>query len=315
LVPYTNIASNDPIDDHAGPLSRSVMDTALCLDAISGYDGIDDRGLGAPKHNTTTFAADLRQLSATDLTGFKIGILREAFEQAANEPAMKEIVLAAAMKFKTLGATVEEVSVPDHNIGTAIWTIQQRISGCLTLMGKSHGRQGHGMTQLEAARLPWTQKMFDRCFPTTQNVLVNGLYLMEKFPSIYAKAINLSRRLRDAYEMAFKSYDVIVLPTTPYVAPAHGARSNPIATIQPTVGLTCNTAMFDVTGQPAMTIPIGWLPAKEKEDVFLPVGLQIVGALWADGKVLRAGHAWEQSFDWKKDKPFSNGLTEGTPQS
>lgn len=159
------------------------------------------------------------------------------------------------------------------------------------------------MTALEAARLPWTQEKFDECFPTTKNVLLNGAYLMQSFPSIYAKSLNLTRRLKDAYEKAFETYDVLILPTTSFVAPSHGTLTTPIATIQPTVGLTSNTAMFDATGQPAMTIPVDWLPAKEDPNVLLPVGMQIVGGMWQDGRVLRAGYAWEQKFNWRKLKP------------
>ncbi|TID13767.1 putative amidase protein [Venturia nashicola] len=303
LVPYTGITSNDAINDHAGPLSLKVMDTALCLDAISGYDGIDDRSVGAPRHGTTSFAADLRKSGTTNLEGFKIGILTEAFDQAIIDPDMKTAVLSAAEKFKQLGATVENVSIPDHLLGTAIWTIQQRISCYLTLTGQAHGRRGQGLTTLEATRLPWTQEKFNNCFPTTKNILSNGAYLLHSFPSIYAKSLNLTRRLKDAYEKVFETYDVLILPTTSFVAPRHGILTTPIATIQPTVGLTSNTAMFDATGQPAMTIPIDWLPAKEDANVFLPVGMQLVGGLWQDGKVLRAGYAWEQRFDWKSLKP------------
>lgn len=279
------------------------MDTALCLDAISGYDGIDDRSVGAPRHGTTSFATDLRKSGVTNLNGIKVGILTEAFEQAIVDPGMKTAVLSAAEKFKDLGATVEDVSIPDHLLGTAIWSIQQRISCYLTLMGQAHGRRGQGLTALEAARLPWTQEKFNECFPTTKNILSNGAYLMHSFPSIYAKCLNLTRRLKDAYEKSFETYDVLILPTTSFVAPRHGTLTTPIATIQPTIGLTSNTAMFDATGHPAMTIPVDWLPAKEDPNVYLPVGMQIVGGMWQDGKVLRAGYAWEQNFDWKKLKP------------
>lgn len=276
------------------------MDTALCLDAISGDDGIDDRCAGAPRHGSTTFAADLCTPTAADLTGFKVGVLLEAFDAEIVDSGMKAAVLAAAERFKALGATVTEVSVPDHHLGTAIWTIQQRISGSLTLLGKAHGRRGCGLNGLEAAKLPWTQDKFDRCFPTTKNTILNGLYLSENFPGLYGKALNLARRLRDAYERVLETYDVLILPTVSFVAPKHGQRSTPIATIAPTVGLTANTAVFDATGQPAMTIPVGWLPAKEDPDVRLPVGMQIVGGMWKDSKVLRAGHAWESRFNWRE---------------
>ncbi|KAF1815656.1 amidase signature enzyme [Eremomyces bilateralis CBS 781.70] len=308
LVPYTGIASNDAINDHAGPLASNTMDTALCLDAISGYDGIDDRCFGAPKPSSTTFAADLAAPSAADLRGFRIGILKEAFEQATVEPRMKTAVLSAANRFKELGATVAEVSVPDHNLGTAIWTIQQRIAGSLSLLGHTTGRRGQGLPALHAARLPWTQEKFDKCFPTTQNTMLNGLYLMERFPSIYAKTLNLIRRLTDSYDRVLKDYDVLILPTTPFVAPRHGTLTTPIATIEPTVGLTCNTAMFDATGHPALTLPVGWLSAKDNKDIYLPVGMQVIGGMWEDGKVLRAAYVWEQSFDWKAMKPVVNGM-------
>ncbi|OCT44044.1 Amidase [Cladophialophora carrionii] len=299
LVPYTGIVSNDAVDDHAGPVSRTVMDTALCLDAISGDDGIDDRCAGSLRHGSTSFAADLSAPTSTNLSGFKVGILKEAFDEAIVDPGMRAAVLAAAARFKDLGATVTEVSVPDHRFGTAAWTIQQRISGSQTLLGQAHGRRGYGLTGLETARLPWTQEKFDRCFPTTQNTMLNGLYLSENFPGLYGKALNLGRRLRDAYERVLETCDVLILPTVSFVAPKHGERSTPIATSAPTVGLTANTAVFDTTGQPAMTIPVGWLPAKEDPDVRLPVGMQIVSGMWKDSKVLRAGHGWESKFNWK----------------
>ncbi|THX15135.1 putative amidase [Aureobasidium pullulans] len=161
LVPYTGIASNDPIDDHAGPLARTVMEVAQCLDAISGYDAIDDRSLGAPKRGTTTFASDL--LSNPGAKGMRIGILTESFEIALLDKDVKDLVLSAAHKFKDLGATVEEVSVPMHPLGIAIWTIQQRISGYLALQGHQTGRHSYGLTGLEEAKLPWTQEKFDKC--------------------------------------------------------------------------------------------------------------------------------------------------------
>jgi hypothetical protein len=84
----------------------------------------------------------------------------------------------------------------------------------------------------------------------------------------------------------------------------------PIVTIQPIVGLASNTAMFNVTEQLAMTMPVDWLPAKEDPNVYLPTRMQIVGGMWQDGKVLRAGYVWEQKLDWKGLKPEVKGMKE-----
>ncbi|KAF9891205.1 hypothetical protein FE257_004769 [Aspergillus nanangensis] len=299
LVPFTGITSGDALNDHTGPISRTVLDAAQCLDCISGYDGIDDRSIGAPRHGATSYAKSL-QTGSTSLTGFKVGILTEGFSHYAVDPAVKSSVMAAAQKFSDLGAVVDEVSIPDHLHGPAIWTIQQRVSGSLTLLGQAHGRRGLCLTELEGERLPWTNESFQRAWPATKNVIMNGLYLTSQFPDLYSKATNIGRRLRDLYEEIFKQYDVVVMPTMPIIAPRHGKKGLPIDSVKPSMGLTINTAIFNVTGHPAMSIPVGFLPAKDDPQVQLPVGMQIVGGLWQESKVLQAGHAWETQFNWKE---------------
>jgi amidase len=73
----------------------------------------------------------------------KIGILKEAFEMPVLDIRVKDAVLCAAHKFSFLSTTVSEISIPFHPLSNAIWNIKQRISGCLTLQGKSHGRRGY----------------------------------------------------------------------------------------------------------------------------------------------------------------------------
>jgi amidase len=209
-------------------------------------------------------------------------------------------VFAAAEGFARLGATVEEVSVPGHLRGPALWTIQQRIAGVQNLLGHQHGRRGLYLTELEQGRLPWTTESFQSGFAATKNVIVNGLYLMDRFPGLYGKATNLGRQLRDSYEAVFEQYDVIIMPTAPVVAPRHGTKDDsPMDALKPSMGITINTAVFNVTGHPAMSIPVGVASSQTEPQVLLPVGMQIVGGLWKEGKVLRAGYAWEKAYDWR----------------
>ncbi|KAA8647086.1 hypothetical protein EYZ11_004109 [Aspergillus tanneri] len=298
LVPYSGITSGDAVNDHTGPLARNVLDVALCLDSISGYDGMDDRSLGSPPHGSTTYAQAL-QTGPTRLEGFKIGILAEGFEQEIVDPVVKSTVWAAACKFTDLGATVDEVSLPEHLHGPAIWTIQQRIAGSQNLLGHAHGRRGLSMTEMDRARLPWTNESFQRAFPSTKNVLINGMYLTARFPDLYSKTNNWGRKLRDRYNELFTKYDLVVMPTTPVVAPRHGKWGLPIDSIRPSMGLTINTAIFNVTGHPAMSLPVGFAPSPDDPQIRLPVGMQIVGGWWKESEVLRAGHVWETHFNWK----------------
>ncbi|KAJ5795130.1 Amidase [Penicillium paradoxum] len=304
-VPFTGIASGDALNDHAGPLARTTLDIARCLDVISGYDGIDDRSLGSSKPGTTQFALALQQ-NPNKLDGFKIGILVEGFDHSKIDPQVKSLVLTAAHRFKDLGATVEEVSLPEHLHGPAIWTIQQRVAGAQALLGHSTGRRGFYMTEMERARLPWTDDGFQRAFPSTKNVIINGLYLARKFPDLYGKTVNFGRYLSDKYEALFEKYDALVMPTTPIVAPQHGKRGLPLDSLSPSMGLTINTAVFNVTGHPAITLPVGLASAPVDDQIMLPVGMQIVGRLWEEEKILRAAHVWETHFDWKKMRCATN---------
>ena len=246
------------MNDHAGPLARSTLEVATCLDAISGYDGIDDRSLGSAKPGSTNFAGHL-QKGTGRLDGVKVGVLKEGFEHNAVSPDVRKSVKSAVRKLEELGATTEEVSLPDHLHGPAIWTIQQRIAGAQTLLGQNTGRRGLYTTEMEQSRLPWTDDGFQRAFPSTKNVIINGLYLMSRFPGLYGKTANIGRQLSDKYQALFEKYDVIVMPTTPVVAPRHGKRGLPLESLQPSMGLTINTAIFNVTGHPAISIPVGLL--------------------------------------------------------
>jgi amidase len=299
LVPYTGMSSGDAISDHAGPIARTVTDVASCLDAISGRDDFDDRTLGAHTHGSSTYA---RQLRST-VPGMRIAILKEGFEHRLVDENVKAMVLNAVNAFKSLGATVQEVTLPLHLEGPAIWTLQQRIAGTLGLMGFAHGRRGLFSTEFEAARRPWTNESFQKLFPSTKNTFINGLSLMKSYPGLYAKTLNVAQQLRDSYEDLFREYDLIVMPTTPFVAPTNPdwkRGDSPMAALKPSMGITINTAVFNVTGHPALSLPVGFAPSPEDSSVRLPVGMQIVGGLWQEQKILDAAFAWESSNQWRE---------------
>lgn len=293
------MSSGDPVSDHAGPIARTVKDIALCLEAISGRDDYDDRTLGAPIHGSTHYAQRLQK----SIAGYKIGVLKEGFEHRIVDQEVRNTVQNAVESFKRLGATVEEVSLPLHLEGPAIWTIQQRIAGTLGMLGYAHGRRGLFSTAYEAARQPWTDESFQKLFPSTKNTMINGLSLMHSYPGLYAKTMNVAQQLRDSYEELFQKYDVIVMPTTPFVAPPNAdwkRGDRPMDALKPSMGITINTAIFDVTGHPAMSLPVGFAPSNADAQVILPVGMQLVGGLWQEQKVLNAAFAWESANDWKK---------------
>lgn len=313
LVPYTGISSGDSVNDHAGPIARNVRDVALCLNAISGRDDFDDKTLGAPLHGSTRYTEHLQ----ASVKGMKIGVLKEGFEHRLVDANVKVTVLGAVKSFEELGATVQEVSLPLHLEGPAVWTIQQRIAGTLGMMGYAHGRRGLFSTKYEATRQPWTNETFQKLFPSTKNTIINGLSLMQNYPGLYVKTMNIAQQMRDAYEKMFEEYDLIVMPTTPFVAPANvdwKQGDSPMEALKPSMGITTNTAIFDVTGHPAMALPVGFAPAKEDASVMLPVSIQLVAGLWQEQKILNAGYAWETANDWKQTDKNGDQNTKVPPK-
>ncbi|KZT30308.1 amidase signature enzyme [Neolentinus lepideus HHB14362 ss-1] len=303
LVPYTGIASNESTNDHTGPITRTVLDNALMLQVIAGADGIDDRqGTGCPSpKNGPKYVDDLLATRNKPLDGMKIGLLREGLDMSSIDPRVRAKVVESAMKFRELGATVEEISVPMHKEGPALHLTVGRMAGYLSRMGMASSRKELYLTELTDKFVPWTQQKWDKLWPTASNVIINGAYCWDKWPSLYGKTQNLLRKLRDAYDDKLATYDVIILPTVPQVAGKLGSQTDsPMDKLTKTVGQNLNCAMFNQTGHPALSLPIGMLPPPEgPADLKLPVAFQIVGKHFDEGTIYRVALAWEDKFDWK----------------
>ncbi|KAK0836789.1 hypothetical protein LTS02_012270 [Friedmanniomyces endolithicus] len=287
----------------------TVLDNALLLQAIAGTDNIDDRSFAAPHRSNIPKYHDLLQVldEPKRLSGIKIGIITESLEVPVLDPRVRDCFSNAAEGFRKLGATVEEVSIPIHKKGSTIWTGVSKTGGYLTKLHGGAGRRGHVMHELNSlfAEALNDPAKWDKAYVATKNIYINGAYAEERYPALLAKATNLSRKLRDAYDTALQSYDVLITPTLPYVATSHPAKdASPLEQIKKQVGLTSNTCQFNQTGHPVLAMPIGMLPPLEgpgvgKEDVKLPVGMQVIGRWWEEAMVLRLGYAWELEHDWK----------------
>ncbi|KAF7330500.1 Amidase signature enzyme [Mycena venus] len=294
LVPYTGIASLSAIIDHTGPMSRTVLDNALLLGAIAGRDGLDDRQIDAPEHGSRDYHAPLLAYAGDPkaaVKGLRIGILIESLQFEGLDPRVVEKVTHAAKLFSHLGA---EVGAPNK--------------GCAR---KIPLRLGVHDVALNQELSTWTQEKFEKLQlhnPTATNALLGGQYLKDKYPGMTDKAINLSRKLKDAYQAVFTSQgiDLLVLPCTPTIANyTSNVSDGVLAKVGKTVGITQNTSPFNVSGHPALSLPIGMLeviePGREMDkDLKMPVGLQIVGGLFEEVKIYRAAFAWEQSYNWRE---------------
>lgn len=290
-------------------MTKTVLDNALLLQAVAGPDNIDDRSFAAgPPDKLPKYYDNLKALSTPrDLTGIKIGIIEESLTLSVLDPRVKACFETAVSHFRSLGATVSSTSIPLHSKGPLIWTGVSKPGGYFTKLDGYTGRRGHAMHELQSlfSQALKTPERWDKAYVATKNIYLNGAYAEKEFPALHAKATNLSRKLRDAYDSALQEYDVLLTPTLPYVATAHcEVDASPLEQIRKQVGLVGNTCQFNQTGHPALGMPIGRLspsegPLKGREDVKLPVGMQVIGRWWGEEMVFRVAYAWELSNDWK----------------
>lgn len=288
LVPYTGIASLEASIDHCGPISRTVRDNALLLDAIAGVDGLDERQ-GLSLTTPCIAALDL------GVHGLRIGILSEGFGAANSDSKVESRVLAAAKRLETLGASIEPISIPWHRKGTAIWSPITHEGGYLTMWasyGLGTGQGGHAVASLAIASAAWCQDPSAQA-DTTRVMLLFGSSVLEGYRgSYYARARYLRRLLRAAYDTAFARVDLLLMPTMPTTAPElPEVNASLITSISAAWPMAGNLCPFNASGHPALSIPCGKVDG-------LPVGMMLVARHGGESTIYRAASAFEAAFDW-----------------
>ena len=271
-------------------MTANVADNALMLEVLAGSDGLDPRQY-APKVGDYTGALK------RGVKGLKIALVKEGFGHANSEKEVDAKVREAAKRFSSLGAIVEEISIPEHLIAPAIWTpIALEGLQAQMMLGNGMGFNWKGLYTLSLldAHANWRQMANDLSDSLKISMLVGQYFLTHYRGRFYAKAQNLARKIRSSYDQAFEAYDLLLLPTLPMKAtPLPPADASLALYLQRAFEMIGNTAPFDVTGHPAMSVPCGL-------DDGLPIGAMLVGKHYDEESIYAAAAAFEGQGDWKK---------------
>ncbi len=289
LVPYTGAMPIEATIDHLGPMTGTVADNALLLEVIAGADGLDPRQYNV---RVDKYTAALGR----GVAGLRIGVLTEGFQFESCEPDVVQKVRQAAERLRSLGAIVEEVSIPMHVDGLPIWTpiaLEGLVAQMMHGNGMGFNWEGLYTTSLLDAHANWRARA-NQLSRTLKISMMAGEYFIRQYRGhFYAKAQNLSRLLKKTYDQALTRHELLLMPTTPMKATPIPAQDAPLALYcQRAFEMLPNTAPFDVSGHPAMNVPCGMSAG-------LPVGMQLVGAQYAESTIYRAAHAFEQLGDWR----------------
>ena len=266
-------------------MSRTVADAALLLEVIAGKDPLDPRQGDVP-------VQPYSQVLGKDVKGLRVGMLREGFGLEGAEPDVEEAVRDAMKVVRALGMPTQEISVPSHReAGAIFWGIVAE--GTAALMdGNGVGYHWKGLynVSLATALGEFRRVRGSGLPPTLKLALLIGTYLHQRYPGrLYGKAQNLRRALQASYDRALEQVDVLAMPTTPIQARRVDPRKNRRDVILDGWNPQGNTAPFDATGHPALSLPCAIVGG-------LPVGLMLVGRYFEEGILFRVADALSKAL-------------------
>ncbi len=249
--------------DHAGPMAREVAGLAMLLQVIAGYDAGDPASQDVPVDDYTG------QLEA-GLAGLHLAVPTEYFFDDLHTEVAAAVADAIAL-MRGLGATITPVRVP------RIAEFNATQSPILLTEAATYHR--------EDLRLRAKDIGADVLARLRRGEPIAGMD--------YAQARRTQAELRRGLIDLLKEHHAIVTPTTRIAAPLRAGEDAVAAAAK----LTALTLPFSLTGLPAVSIPCGFTPDG------LPIGLQIVGAPWAEALVLRVAAAYERATEWHRRTP------------
>lgn len=282
LVPYTGAMPIEATIDHLGPITNNVADNALFLEVLAGPDGLDPRQIDVK-------TADYTKALGKGVKGLKVGVLKEGFGHASSEKDVDASVKAMGKKLAALGAEVAEISVPMHLQGPAIWT-PITLEGLQWQMmhGNGMGMNWKGLytTSLLDAHAAWRDRADELSDSLKISMFVGEYFIRQYRGRYYAKSQNILRRLTAAYDEALQNCDVLLMPTTPMKATPLPDADAPLGLyLQRAFEMIPNTAPFNATGHPAMSMPCGMSDG-------LPVGAMLVGKHWDEKTIYQVADAF-----------------------
>lgn len=257
--------------DQIGPFARTAQDLALLMNVIAGHDPLDATSLQAPPQ--------FRAGTPDDLRGLRVGVIRESLQ--GNTPGVEQALQDTIDALRTAGATVGEVSIPELKYAIAAYyliAMPEASSNLARYDGMVYGQRVQGSDLLESMTLTREQG-FGR---EVQRRIMIGTYALSSgyYDAYYSKAMKVRRLIADEFSAAFRQYDVLLTPTSPFPAFRRGEKtSDPLAMYAADV----DTVAINLAGLPALSVPAGF---EVVDGVRLPVGVQFIAPALQDERLV-----------------------------
>ena len=274
--------------DQVGPITRTVEDCALLLEAIAGYDPRDSTSVDCP-------VPDYQASLCAGVAGKKIGLPREYFIEGL-DPAVKAAVAAAIEVYRGLGAELVPVSLPHTDYSVACYYLIATAEASSNLarydgvrFGVRHSTGGGLIDMYQQTRSAGFGAEVKRRIMLGTYALSSGYY-----DAYYLKAQKVRTLIRQDFLKVFAQVDLLLTPVAPTAAFKIGEKTaDPLQMYLSDIF----TIPANLAGTCAMSIPCGFDAAG------LPIGLQLIGKPFGEEEMLQAARAFEQATDWHKRQP------------
>ncbi len=273
--------------DQGGPFARSAADCALLLQAIAGFDGRDSTSSETAPDN---YSAHLEQ----GIEGLKIGLPKEYFAEGLDS-RLARVIETAIDELRRLGAEIREISLPNTSLSIPTYYVIA-MAECSSNLSRMDGvRFGHRCEDPTDLEDLYKRSRGEGFGEEVKRRILIGTYALSAgyYDAYYLKAQQLRRMIKDDFQKAFDSVDLILGPTTPEVAFKIGAKTDdPVSMYLQDI----YTISLNLAGLPGMSLPVGFVDG-------LPVGMQLIGNYFDEARLLQVAHRYQQVSEWHLQSP------------
>ena len=267
--------------DQAGPITQSAEDAALVLNAMAGFDDKDSTSVNKD-------VPDYTENLNNSIKGLKIGIPKEYFSEGLDDGIAK-VILQSIKEFESMGATVEEVSLPNSAYAVPTYYIVAPCE-CSSNLSRLDGvRYGYRCDNPEDLNDLYLRSRSEGFGEEVKRRIMIGTYALSAgyYDAYYLKAQKVRHLISEDFKKAFQKVDVIMGPVSPTTAFEIGAIKDSVSMYLADI----YTLSVNLAGLPGISIPVGFSNN-------LPVGLQMIGNYWSEEILLNTAHLFQTQTDW-----------------
>jgi len=282
--------------DQIGPIAKDVTDCAIILETIASYDKKDSTSVKREEYDFTSALVD-------DVKGMRIGIPKDYLGEGLDSE-VKDAILKAAAVLEEKGAVVEQFDLNLAEYAIPAYYVIASAEASSNLSRFDGVKYGYRAPEFEGLHQMYKRSRSEGFGEEVKRRIMLGSFVLSSgyYDAYYLKALRTKALIKQAFDKAFETYDVILGPAAPTTAPELGeSLQDPLKMYLGDI----YTISVNLAGLPGMSVPCG------KDSNGLPIGLQLIGNCFQEKTIIRAAYSYEQSRTYEAPEMIKKGGNDG----